>query len=98
MIKLYCQNCYGPKGTSHLSEFLCEACTQAGNEAAEHAVRSGKSVSEARSHALLGRTAHPMINKQHPAGLFDRVNTQAFEERLALEPGSLDDPRRGTGR
>lgn len=86
--------CYQEKTVDRYSEYYCLDCQTAADQAAEFAVREGHDVGAARKHALEGRSPGAMDHK-HPLMPFDRFSSAALEERLKIEPGSLEDPRRG---
>jgi hypothetical protein len=95
MLTSTCLNCGNAKEPADYANNYCSLCDARIKEHVEHAVKTGGDVAAARREALMERAHNSSRNRPDPRGYVPRVDTTAFEERLKVEPGSLQDPRRG---
>jgi len=91
----YCSNCLFPLDPSEYGSRLCGTCSSVKNEATEGAKRENKDVEVEVANALMTRkdlrrrTAH--ADSRTP---IQRIQRAELEERLKIERGSVNDPRR----
>ena len=88
-----CHNCMRMKDPSEYGNYYCSACETAKSEAREYATREGLDVGSVVRKALAARVGSAM-EKNDPRAIFDRVDLTAMGDRMAIEPGAFNDPRR----
>jgi len=89
-----CMNCTSEKDPVDYDKYYCSGCETARKEAREHATREKQDVGMAEKRALMSRIRRPFDGRD-PRMPFDRVSRAGLDERIAIEPGSPNDPRLG---
>jgi hypothetical protein len=89
-----CHNC-GSDQKSDISNPWCDECFKAVNDAREKAASEGADVGQAQRTALWQRGHDPHRGRADSRTRVQRVQFDSFLNRIAVEPGSADDPRRG---
>ncbi len=90
-----CHNCGAPKDPDRYAEYYCMDCETANKEARVYAARNGLDVAATAREALAARAHSNTRGRMDPRGAFSRIQTGALDQRLSIEPGSTNDPRRG---
>lgn len=87
-----CQNC-GADKTDYECPW-CAECMKDVNEAREKAAREGTDVGQAQRSALWARGHDPHRGRADSRTEVQRVQFDSFVDRLSIQPGSTEDPRR----
>jgi hypothetical protein len=90
-----CANCGGAKDAREYANYYCGACDSAQKEAREYAKRENLDEATCARDALARRAHTSNRGRADSRGSYDRIQSGDAERRLAIEPGSFEDPRRG---
>jgi hypothetical protein len=94
MNTLRCQNC-GSDQKTDISCPWCDDCMKAVNEARGKAATEGTDVGQAQRSALWQRGHDPHRGRADSRTRVQRVQFDEYLNRIAIQPGSPEDPRRG---